>query len=152
MCLGKQSAVKSIETKDKVEEGCLTVEQKDTEAQNRSKRKLWGQLYKSWGKGRKKRKNREPRKITIQNFQNIPDKCLLLKYKDIKPLLNRRSRWKNSRVSVLIVQNIRGGRKTLQTPKKKKITDHNNFQLHNNMTLERKENSLPWGILTEDDL
>lgn len=89
----------------------MTVEQKDTEAQNRRKRKLWGQLYKSWGKGRKKRKNREPRKITIQNFQNIPDKCLLLKYKDIKPLLNRRSRWKNSRVSVLIVQNIRGGKK-----------------------------------------
>lgn len=46
----------------------------------------------------------------------------------------------------------KGERKTLQTPKKKKITDHNNFQLHNNMTLERKENSLPWGILMEDDL
>lgn len=44
-----------------------------------------------------------------------------------------------------------GGRKTLQTPKKKKITDHNNFQLHNSMTLERTENSLPWGILMEDD-
>lgn len=45
-----------------------------------------------------------------------------------------------------------GEGKTLQIPKKKKITHHNNFQLHNSMTLERKENSLPWGILMEDDL
>jgi hypothetical protein len=44
------------------------------------------------------------------------------------------------------------GEKTLHTPWKKKIADHNGFPLHNSVTFKPKGNTVPWGILVEDDI